>query len=68
MALRVLILHRYAVAERERARGVPAHKGGARGHHVRRDDGAAAVDVVEEQPARIFVKRELAAAQSVHRT
>lgn len=68
VAFRVLVLHRHAVAERERTRGVPAHEGGARGHHVWRDDGAAAVDIVEEQPARVLVERELAAAQSIYRT
>ena len=68
VALRVLVLHRHAIAKRKRVRRVPAHESGARGHCIRRHDGTATVDVVEEQPARVFIKRELAAGPSIYRT
>lgn len=68
VALRVLVVHRHTIAKRKRVRRVPAHESGARGHCIRRYDGTPPVDVVEEQPARVFIERELAAGPSIYRT
>lgn len=60
VALRVRVLERDAVGERERRGGVPTHERGPLGHAVRRAHGAPAVHVVEEQPAVVVVQRQFA--------
>lgn len=64
VALRLRVLERDAIVERKRPSWVPPRERGPRGHRVRRHDGAAAVEVLEDQAHVVFVDGQFAGFQN----